>query len=652
MSLTNCTETVREAIRANKDHQHALKVYTERLEAELQTVDKLLETADVDLDDEPDIDVGGCVLVSGSVKASGLLMPSELLSEDSPFYEEAARRNRYLSLTEAHSMNKRDLETLREAVRTENYRMHALDAQRRGNPVFASLSDQPPDYLEFNKEGIDWERIAEKVTSSSIYTRKPRECEIRWLGDQHPDFNHDPWTQDETTKLKELVAKHDDEQVDWEAMADKLGTNRTPLDCIRHGTTRKIHIWSPDSDERLLKAVDTFGHDNWSVVACQVSEDATPSQCQNRYQRTLDPALKHKAWSDDEDSLLRLAVQAYGTSWVEVAAAVPGRHNEQCRDRWNDVLNPAVAKGKWTEEEDRDLLTAVQQLGVPNWKEISNQLASGRTDSMVTFSATETHISYFCFQCRNRYNALQRLKTSKSFKMQSQTATFSVIAQPSMGTSAESSRAQSQESRKRKASTPAEESIEMNESATFEEQSPVPEPSTTGIYVTTRRADSAVMFLEPIVSVDPETHKQRNREVLGMTKSKNSAKAKAKAKSKDPVVQTTSQDTGDPPTSTKRGGGRKKKKVQSIEPACEQPPVKQTPRPKARPLRTKKNAAPGTMVLDLGPPSTSTVNHDGSNTQAGSSTPNTGSPGLVVQCCHVSELGKTPPRESNRTKRS
>jgi len=43
------------------------------------------------------------------------------------------------------------------------------------------------------------------------------------LGDQHPDFNHDPWTQDETTKLKELVAKHDDEQVDWEAMADKLG---------------------------------------------------------------------------------------------------------------------------------------------------------------------------------------------------------------------------------------------------------------------------------------------------------------------------------------------------------------------------------------------------------------------------------------------
>jgi hypothetical protein len=30
------------AVQANKDHQYALKVYTERLEAELQTVDKLL----------------------------------------------------------------------------------------------------------------------------------------------------------------------------------------------------------------------------------------------------------------------------------------------------------------------------------------------------------------------------------------------------------------------------------------------------------------------------------------------------------------------------------------------------------------------------------------------------------------------------------
>lgn len=56
-----------------------------------------------------------------------------------------------------------------------------------------------------------------------MYARTPRECEIRWLGDQHPCFNHRPWTEDEITKLKGLVVEYGNEQVDWEAVVDKLG---------------------------------------------------------------------------------------------------------------------------------------------------------------------------------------------------------------------------------------------------------------------------------------------------------------------------------------------------------------------------------------------------------------------------------------------
>ena len=35
-------ELAQKALQANKDHQYALKIYTERLEAELDAVDKLL----------------------------------------------------------------------------------------------------------------------------------------------------------------------------------------------------------------------------------------------------------------------------------------------------------------------------------------------------------------------------------------------------------------------------------------------------------------------------------------------------------------------------------------------------------------------------------------------------------------------------------
>lgn len=43
--------------------------------------DNFQEPADANLDGEPDIDVGGSIIIPGSVKASGLLTPSELLSE-------------------------------------------------------------------------------------------------------------------------------------------------------------------------------------------------------------------------------------------------------------------------------------------------------------------------------------------------------------------------------------------------------------------------------------------------------------------------------------------------------------------------------------------------------------------------------------------
>ena len=41
-SSSDPQELVQPAVQANKEHQYALKVYTERLEAELEHLDKLL----------------------------------------------------------------------------------------------------------------------------------------------------------------------------------------------------------------------------------------------------------------------------------------------------------------------------------------------------------------------------------------------------------------------------------------------------------------------------------------------------------------------------------------------------------------------------------------------------------------------------------
>lgn len=111
----------------------------------------------------------------------------------------------------------------------------------RGQQAFLALEAKPDAFLNSNKVGIDWERVASKVAylyssiaqtlillqvsaaGSSNGQRTAHECEIRWLGDRHPEFDHSQWTQPEIIRVKELVGNAAEGQVDWVDVAQKLG---------------------------------------------------------------------------------------------------------------------------------------------------------------------------------------------------------------------------------------------------------------------------------------------------------------------------------------------------------------------------------------------------------------------------------------------
>ncbi|EJD01024.1 uncharacterized protein FOMMEDRAFT_29808 [Fomitiporia mediterranea MF3/22] len=370
------------AIQANKDHQYALKVYIERLENELKTIDKMISAIDSDDDDTEDIPDNGIVYVEGATKPVSVVLPKFLLSEESPFAEDAQWRKRYEEYTTVNQMKTKEHEALREAVRIENMRMLTLNAQSRNQHV--DLKAFPPEYFEQNTEGIDWRRVSVKMSSllPSSSLRTPLECKIRWLGHLHPSINHGSWTPEEIRKLKDIIVEEENRNapINWTGIAKKLETNRTPLDCMRHGMARRVHTWSPEADRRLLEAVELYGQNNWQLVAMTVSEDATAHQCQKRYLDALDPSLKFGPWTPEEDDQLRRAIAAFtGTPlasisstentataaptkqtipWQDVALFVPGRTNNQCREHYQDTIlkstkrkrkvktNKATSKGK------------------------------------------------------------------------------------------------------------------------------------------------------------------------------------------------------------------------------------------------------------------------------------------------------------------
>jgi hypothetical protein len=131
------------------------------------------------------------------------------------------------------------------------------------------------------------------------------------------------------------------------------------------------------------------------------------NSCQNRWYRTLDPSIRRGNWSPEEDAQLRLAVDLYGHAWMEVASVIPGRNNEQCRDRWSERLNPKIPRGKWSAEEDARLLSAIEEFGVGRWMEVSERVGTGRTDNTVSLAHIETSRLLLPIQCRYRYDALK-----------------------------------------------------------------------------------------------------------------------------------------------------------------------------------------------------------------------------------------------------
>ena len=91
---------------------------------------------------------------------------------------------------------------------------------------------------------------------------------------------------------------------------------------------------------------------------------------------------ERRVWTPEEDVAIAALVAEHGTrSWSVIAASCPTRTGKQCRERWHNHLDPIINKGEWTEEEDKALLAAHESMG-NKWADIAKTLP-GRTDNQI-----------------------------------------------------------------------------------------------------------------------------------------------------------------------------------------------------------------------------------------------------------------------------
>lgn len=106
---------------------------------------------------------------------------------------------------------------------------------------------------------------------------------------------------------------------------------------------------------------------------------------------------KHIKFTTQEDDLLKTLVQQEGPhKWSKIASKMPGRTAKQCRDRFQNYLNPSLKNGQWTVEEDQLLFQKIAEYG-KKWKLISK------------FFPNRSHNNV-----KNRYNSRKYMKSNES----------------------------------------------------------------------------------------------------------------------------------------------------------------------------------------------------------------------------------------------
>jgi Myb-like DNA-binding protein BAS1 len=97
--------------------------------------------------------------------------------------------------------------------------------------------------------------------------------------------------------------------------------------------------------------------------------------CRKRWFHSLDPSLRKGRWTECEDRTLLSAYAELGAAWHDIALLIPGRKDDQCAKRYNEILEPSAKTRlrQWTAAEDTILTKSVQCLG-NRWAAISARL--------------------------------------------------------------------------------------------------------------------------------------------------------------------------------------------------------------------------------------------------------------------------------------
>ena len=113
-------------------------------------------------------------------------------------------------------------------------------------------------------------------------------------------------------------------------------TQENVIDIQRSNSLRKSKF-TPEEDKLLTHLVSLYGSTDWNFISSKMIS-RNPRQCRERWNNYLNPCLTAEPWTIEEDRLLVAKYREFGSHWSKIAKFFVRRSDNAVRNRWQLLL--------------------------------------------------------------------------------------------------------------------------------------------------------------------------------------------------------------------------------------------------------------------------------------------------------------------------